>query len=177
MFDPWTATPEDARIAMEQMVADGQNVLAPDNPLVQMDTANDVTAARDRIEAGDGFLVLSCIRLCVTHRLVAPEWLASAFNRCFDAVLSCRADSWDSPLAFGKPYEKGKHLHALRKAGEGRLRVWCAMYELIEKNPDTPINKITFGAVGQQLNFGATETERYYYEAIKTLGLPNLKKS
>lgn len=102
MFDPWHATFEEAKAAQEAQDARNGGIGGPDSPLFQFINALQINEQRQKVENGDGFAVLYCIRMCVTSGLVAPEWLAYAFNRRYDAVNWGRAISWDDPLAFGK---------------------------------------------------------------------------
>lgn len=129
--------------------------------------AANITAGRHRIEGpGDaaGFNVLQAVRACLSHGLVAPLWLVYAYNKRFDRVLNYHVGSWDHPDAFGLPNPKGSHLAALRKARLGRLEVSIAVHDLLQREPATPIDKALFERVGRPLGFGATLTERYYYE-------------
>lgn len=165
-FDPWAAD-FDAAIAADKLC--DLEIADPCRPIFQAAAAKQVEASRHAIDAGDGFAVLACIRLCVTHGLVAPEWLAYAFNRRYDTVLNCRADSWDSPLAFGRPYKKGTHLAALRKARTKRFAVWNAIDDIRKREPETPIDKGLFERVGGPLGVGATLAEDFYYQAKRML--------
>ena len=79
---------------------------------------------KQAIDGGDGFAVLAAISHCVTSGLVAPEWLADAFNRRYASVVGFGAGSWDDPSAFGRPYPKGTNLASLRKAAKGSRAVW-----------------------------------------------------
>jgi hypothetical protein len=162
MFDPWTADFETAKLAQESC---GLDVADPNGPLYQAAAVKSIEAEKPAIDAGDGFAVLACIRRCVTHGLVAPEWLAYAFDRRYDAVLNCRAGSWDSLLAFGKPYPVGTHLNALRKARLNRVKVRLDVTDILQREPETPIDKGLFERVGKSLGLGATLTEEFYYQA------------
>ena len=156
-FDPWSDSFEDA-MRFEEAPAEekGKNLADPTRPIFQFFAAKHIEAMRPAIEAGDGLSVLSCIRQCVTHGLVAPEWLAYAFNRRYDAVLRCRANSWDSPLSFGRPYKKGTNINARQKEQVGRFQVYNAIYDKLQKNPETPIVKGLFEEIGAAFGYGAT---------------------
>jgi hypothetical protein len=160
-FDPWTADRETAKLAQDGCGLEWANSCGP---VFQASAAKQIAAAKSAIDAGNGFAVLTCIRQCVTHGLVAPEWLAYAFNRRYDAVSLCLANSWDSTLAFGKPYP-GRQLNALRKARTKTLAVWLAVREVIAREPGTPIDKGLFERVGEPLGLGATLAEEFYYKA------------
>lgn len=179
-FNPWKATLDEARSA--QAVID-EGDMGPEGPVFQFAAAQRVNARRTAVDGGNGFAVLACIRDCVTHGLVAPEWLAYAFTRRYDAVLDCHVDSWDDPSSFGKPYPKGKQLLRTREDRIGRVLVWNAVVAAIQRDPTTPIDRGLFELVGKQLSqvvqdgkrlaLGATRSERLYYEAIHKLGFPS----
>ncbi|MCB1959256.1 MAG: hypothetical protein KDE68_01815 [Rhodocyclaceae bacterium] len=164
-FDPWHASAEEAIEAQRQH----GNYCDPGGPLYQFVAAKQIEAMKAKVDAGDGFAVLTCIRICVTRGLVAPVWLAYAFNRRYDAVLNCRAGSWDSPLAFGKPYRKGAHIAALRKARTNRFAVWNAINDIRQREPETAIDKGLFERVGRPLGLGATLAEELYYQAKRLI--------
>ena len=163
MFDPWKASEVDVICEQDKWEKDGNPVASPLCPLFQVNAACRVVCLREEIDQGSGFAVLAAIRLCVTNGLVAPEWLAYAFNRRYDEVLNCRVGSWDDPLAFGRPYQKGANLAARRKAKLGQLVVWLSVVTRLKTSPETPIDKALFEEVGKPLGFGATLTEKYYY--------------
>lgn len=167
MFDPWTATIEEAMAEQEKFIASGKELSAPCGQVAQASAAHSVLELKSKIDGGSGFAVLSAVRYCLTHGLVAPDWLARAFNRRYDAVSMYRAGSWDSPLAFGKPFKKGTNIAARRKAKIGRIQVFNAVRDRMRRDPDTAISKQLFEEIGHSLGFGATLTEKYYYEVIK----------
>lgn len=137
----------------------------PTLPYFQWNALKTIEARRHIVEAGDGYEVLACIRKCVTHGVVAPEWLAYAFNRRYDAVLNCKAKSWDDPLSFGKPYKKGANLNAMRKRRLLRFAVWNEARRLLNESPQMPIDEYFFEVIGKPFNIGKTLASEYYYEA------------
>lgn len=174
MFDPWTASLEEAQ--EEEKMASAECTAGPCSPVMQWAAASGINEWKQAVINGNGFAVLGCIRDCVTHGLVAPEWLAYAFNRKYDAVLNCRANSWDDPQSFGPPYPKGKHLSRMRQDRIGRFQIWNAVSDIIQRDPDRAIDRGLFEEIGRSLGFGATRAERLYYEAVK-MGLGNIAKS
>ena len=160
VFNPWNATFEEAMAANE---ASTLSVGDPARPLYQWHGAQRVEASRLGAQI-NGFEVLACLRVCANHDLVMPEWLAFAFIRRYDAVLNCRAGSWDDPLAFGKPYP-GKQLASVRKKRRTRLAVWNLVNERLSETPRPPIDKGLFEEVGKVVGLGATEAEERYREA------------
>ena len=163
MFDPWVATDDESIAKKDEWVNSGGEISSPLNPFLQVLAAREILALKDDICDGSGFVVLEAIRMCVTHGLVAPEWLAYQFNRRVDAVHFARVGSWDDQSAFGRPFPKGTNLAALRKARTGRLAVWLSVVTKLRESPETPIDKSLFEAIGQPLGFGTTLTEKYYY--------------
>lgn len=96
-FDPWTASFEDAKAAQDGREFSGD----PAEPIYQWAAVQKINERRQARDNGDGFAVLACIRNCVTHGLIAPEWLAYAFNRRYDAVLNFRAKAGMTPKPLG----------------------------------------------------------------------------
>jgi hypothetical protein len=161
--DPWQwpdLSPEELRELAE--AGDGPR---PGLPLFQYVAVRRCNQLRAEIDAGSGFAVLAAVRICGTHGLVMPEWLVLAFNCRYDAVLNCRAASWDDPKSFGRPYKKGAHITALRKARVKRFAVHSAVHEILSMEPRTAIDKALFERVGIPLGLGATLAEEYYYQA------------
>lgn len=125
---------------------------------------------KPEIEAGSGFAVLAAVQLCGTNGLPMPLWLVYAFNRRYHSVLQARADSWDSSESFGKPYPKGMHLNARRKERVLRFRVWIDVYDILNKEPDTPVDVALFERVGGPIGLGASLASKYYYLAKESWG-------
>ena len=163
-FDPWTASWSEAQQAGREF-----DVADPCNPIFQLNAAQVIEAMRTAVESGDGFVVLACIRKVVAHGLIAPDWLATAYIRRYDAVLNCRAGSWDDPLAFGKPYPKGVHLSALRRRRELRFAVVNAITDIKLRDPERPIDAGLFEEVGELVGIGKTTADELYYEGRKLL--------
>ena len=171
-FDPFTATLPEALAEQARWQAETGKQSDSCMPLARCTAAAQVSARRQRCEAANGgFEVLLCIRDCVTNGLVAPEWLAYAYNRRFDAVLNCRVGSWHHDQAFGRPYPKGTHLAALRKARRTRYAVVLAVHAALELEPAPAIDGALFEAVGRPLGLGKTLTANLYYETRDRLAL------
>ncbi len=71
-FDPWAASFDDARAAQDAR----EFSAGPTEPIYQWDAVQRINARKLAVDNGNGFAVLACIRDCVTHGLIAPEWLA-----------------------------------------------------------------------------------------------------
>lgn len=163
MFDPWTATFEQAVVEFYRRVAAGADENKAVLPIRQIETVEKVLLLKKAIDGGHGKTVLEAISCCVTYGLVVPEWLADEFNRRYYSVARFDVGSWDDPSAFGRPYPKGTNLAALRKANKGFPAVWRAVNEELERFPETPIDKGLFEKIGEPLGLGATLAEEYYY--------------
>ena len=164
-FDPWTATLEEATEA--NLLSDLHDA-DPARPIFQLANAQMIESMRGETE-GSGFTVLACVRRCANHDLVMPEWLARAFIRRYDAVLNCLANSWDDPLAFGKPYP-GTHLSKLRAARTHRMDVYNRVNVAIQLNPKRALDVKLFREVGNEIGLKPTTVQTYYYEAAKFMG-------
>lgn len=165
VFDPWSSTLEEAIRASEAKPED----TGPCSPISQWYAAQRIERERELIDQGDGFAVLACIRSILTNGLVAPKWLSYAFNKRYDVVLNCLADSWDDPRAFGRPYKKGKHINALRKERILKPQLHTIVSSILRAEPDTPIDAGLFERAGQIAKppVGKTEAERIYRIAKK----------
>jgi len=84
-------------------------------------------------------------------------------------VLNCRIGSWDD--AFGRPYPKGTQIAAMRRRRTQRLAVYNTVMDIIEREPETPIDNGLWERVAEQLNISAGEVNRLYYSALKVHGL------
>ncbi|GAB4277877.1 MAG: hypothetical protein Kow0029_20790 [Candidatus Rifleibacteriota bacterium] len=128
-FDPWTATIEEAITELEN---------GNEKAVFQWDAAYGIQSFKQKIKcamdlisakkeftnkekkevSSAGLLVLLCIRKIVTHGLVAPEWLAYAYNQRFDAVNSHPTKKWNDFDSFGEPFyrRKAEQMELYRKA-------------------------------------------------------------
>lgn len=165
----WTC--EQAMAAQETALAadPARSISDPTLPLYQWTALHAMERERARFEAGDRMAVLAAIRQCANHDLPLPAWAATAYITAYDRVLRCETASFDD--AFGRPYPKGAHMHALRKQRALRLRVWNAVRRIRQSDPATPINAILFERVGEAMRppIGKTLAETYYYEAKRLL--------
>lgn len=170
-FDPWTASDDqvtEAHRAWKLEHPDRRSSRCA--PVFQADAARRVCAMRAKIQAGgpeSGYCVLSAVRDVLTFDLVAPEWLAYAFNSRFDQVLGYHAGSWDDPAAFGAPIPKGAHLAALRKRRRLQWEVLSRISNIRQMEPQTALDKRLFARVGRELGLGKTLAEEYYYGVIE----------
>lgn len=141
----------------------------PNGPLFQYAATRRCLALRGAVEAGDGFQILDCVRQCGLHGLVMPDWLVSAFNRRFDAVLSGQAISWDDPLSFGRPYPKGTHKNAVVKRRRNRIAVWLAINKAVLAGRN--VSEELFEEVAHSVGSNSTDIKKLYREAKDVLGL------
>jgi hypothetical protein len=160
-FDPWTATFDEAKVAQDAL---GEHV-GPGLPLYQWCAVQEVNKLRPAVEAGCGFDVMDAVSRCLRHDLGPPDWLARAFLRRYDAVLNCRAGSWDD--AFGRPYPKNAQLAALRRRRIGRLKASNAFTERLRRNPMRAVDKALWEEIGHEIDEGTTRAEELYREALR----------
>ncbi len=170
-FDPWVASLADAEAA-----AGERDSLDPRSPNMQWAVASAINEARSAVESGDGLAIMGCVQQCLHHGLVAPSWLADAFSKRYWPVATLSVESWDDSKAFGLPVPKRRHISRIRQDRVGRFAVWSAVSDALSRNPDRAIDRGLFEEIGKPLKFGATRTERLYYEAVK-MGLGNIAKS
>lgn len=167
-FDPWTASFDDAKATQDarEFSAD------PSEPIFQWAAVQKINEQKQAVENGNGFAVLACIRDCVTHGLIAPDWLAYAFNRRYDAVLNFRAKSWDDPKAFGPPRKKHVQLAAERKRLATEWQVLNIANDILARAPGTPIDAAFFELIGQKCRppIGKTLASEHYYRMKKFFG-------
>jgi hypothetical protein len=91
-FDPFNATLTEAMAQPDALA------------ITRWGAAQRLSLGRETFE-GDP---LAGVYLCAEHGLVMPEWLADAYARGYEKVLSCRVGTWDE--AFGPAHRKnGKH--------------------------------------------------------------------
>lgn len=121
-----------------------------------------ILVATDANETGRE--ILWCVRICLAHGIIAPEWLSDVFAKRFDAVFHAEVGLWSDPLAFGAPFPKGTHLSAVRKASKNGPKVVKAVEAILKESPQTPIDKSLFERVGLPLGLGSTLAEELYYE-------------
>lgn len=140
----------------------------PNGPLFQYAATRRCLALRGAVEAGDGFQILACVRQCGSHGLVMPDWLVSAFNSRFDAVLSGRAISWDDPLSFGRPYPKGTQKNAVAKRRRNRIAVWLAINKAVLSGSN--VSEELLEEVALSVGSNSTDVKKLYREAKEVLG-------
>lgn len=120
-FDPWTATMDEAEAAYEAALQEAARngeegylrcgeITYPSARRISLQTtsAGAITLWKEKIEGGDGLLMMWAVNLCLQTGLAAPPWLWRIFGKAVDAVRTAKVKSWDSVL--GKPLPKGKHL-------------------------------------------------------------------
>ena len=166
MFDPFTASLAEAQAHPDQGGRGGA--------LHRFAAAQGLTTNRVFYEANP----LDGIAVCARSDLVAPEWLARAFLRGFDAVLNCRAQSWDE--AFGAPYPPNSNISAMRRRRIGIYRVAQVVQEFVTRFPGESVEALfaaasatgtnradgEMGEYARRLGVGKTEAERLYRLAV-----------
>lgn len=114
-FDPFTATFEEAAAQPDaDQLRDGGGAIW------KWTGAHFLLEGREFYEGSP----LDGMAVCATYNVVAPDWLAKAYLRCFRDVRWARVDRWSD--AFGperRGQRPGQHLSSLRLQYSFRLRV------------------------------------------------------
>lgn len=134
-FDPFTATLEEAQ-ALENRLLAGRDGPLIRGPVLRTCGAHELIERRAFYEAGP----LNGMAHCAMYDLIAPDWLACAYLKGFEAVASCRAKSWDE--AFGSPFPKGRQLPAMRRDRLNRTRVWLLVIDFVKRFPSEPVERL-----------------------------------
>ena len=159
-FDPWRAT-------AEQAAAQPDAYKSPDGAFFQFAAAQQINQEKERVVNGTGFDVLQAVAACAIAGLVMPDWLARAYLRRYRAVSTARADSWDAPNAFGKPYKKGTQVAALKRRRENRMVVVNFAHESISMNPEQAIDNYFWERIGEATGEGKTNAQKLFSEAVR----------
>ena len=122
---------------------------------------------KELFESGDNAALLHAVMVSFRHEIEPPEWVKQSFIASYDRVLSLMVGSWDE--AFGRAIPKGKHLQKLRQRRKLRPLAYRLVTEILENEPETPIDDGLFERVGAELNIGKTLAAELYYEVKKIL--------
>lgn len=173
LFDPWTATEADLDAAYKAI--NPHNEFIPWNGSYQGDIVRQwrgaqlVKAVRSKVEAGDGALLMACMREIVVSGLVAPDWLARAFNARYEAVEQYQYMSWDE--AFGKPHPPKTNQRAKRKALILPFLIWQEMGNRLART-NKSINDL-LKEMAKEIGISETEANTHYYKrAVPRFGRP-----
>lgn len=159
-FDPWTATREEAFALEESYRKSGQSEFHR-SPIFQYFVAEAISRSEDRCFE-DGKVLLHAVHQCLNHGLVAPPWLARAFQKRYLKVKSLEANSWDDPEVFGPPIPKGSHIGKVLRNREKAVLVFEAVCVILDFDVSRGIDKGTFEEAGAQFGIKATLAEEYY---------------
>jgi len=165
-LDPWE-WPDLDELEQGRLLGEG-NAGDPSSRFNQYGGVRRCNRMRKEVEAGSGYAVLACIRICGTHGLKLPDWLSAAYNARFDAVDLLVVKSWDDPKAFGSPHPKGVHLSALKKERIAGLKIWLMIHQTLD---DHAVGAEFYEAIGREFLIGKTLTEKLFKATIKTYGL------
>ena len=161
-FDPFTATLEEAQAQPDAHATRGA--------VWRWIGANRLTHERVAFEGNP----LWGMAVCAVHDLVAPDWLASAFLRCYRKVASCEVKTWDE--AFGPAFPKGRNLAAARRARFNRPKVALAFSDILQRDPTRAVDAGLWEEIGVRVGEGKTRAEELYREAL-AMGMASSAKS
>lgn len=152
-FDPFTATFDEAQAQPDPYRVRG--------PITQFFGAQDLILNRSFYEEHP----LHGVSVCMRDDLVAPEWLAKAYLRCFRAATHGNVRTWDE--AFGPAHKRGANLGAIRRRRLNCSKVTTAFIAEIARAPDRPIDKAFWEDVGSKIGEGATNAEELYRSMLR----------
>jgi hypothetical protein len=164
-FDPFTATMEDAQAHPDAYAVRGA--------IWRVCGAQMLMARRNHYEAHP----LDGIAVCVTHDLLAPDWLARSFLAAKLKVTWFKARNWDE--AFGPAHPKGVNLAAQRRSAINRIKVANLFAETLQREPWRAVDKSLWSEIGRAVGEGATRSEELYREALSrgfALGAADIRK-
>jgi hypothetical protein len=150
----------------------GRSSSDPTLPLFQWWTLSELEHCRENFDS-DPYWLMTAIRLCANHELPLPEWAATAYIKAYDDVHNARKKSWDE--VFGKPYEKGSHLNAIRKERNLEFDVLNSITNRLREVPPPAIDCALFEEIGKDFNIGKTLASKYYYAAKERLNAGHLQ--
>lgn len=128
-----------------------------------MSTDGFLDGCRAEYEAGNKVALMQAIHVCGIDRIPLPDWVASAYSRCFESVRMARAKSWDD--VFGKPFPKGSNLIAIHKRRKHQWDLVNRIRLIRESEPGTALDAALFERVGKEFGLGRSLAQDYYYEA------------
>ena len=117
-------------------------------------------------EAGNQWALMQAIRVCASDDVPMPNWVATAYVKCFEACRIGEAKSWDD--VFGKPHPKGSNLSAILKRHKNQWPLVNRIRELKAADPTLALDEGLFEKVGKEFGLGKTLASEYYYDAKQT---------
>ena len=133
-------------------------------PLTKWDAIQRIESRRKQFDAGDQGALMAALRVCACHEIVMPEWVASAYIKAYDQVLTCREKSWN--VVFGAPFPKGANINARRKKRVLMFAVLNAVNHIRSSDDSRTIDAHLFEEVGAKFSIGKTLAEEYYRAAL-----------
>lgn len=172
-FDPWTATEEEACAAYFEKNPNyedfGWNGSYQGHIMYQWWGVQLINSQKDAVMAGDGRALMDCMAKLVVSGLVAPDWLARAFNQRYEAVQNYDFMSWDE--AFGKPHPPKTKQLSKRKALVLPFIIWQTLSVRLYSSEKSISDLLE--EIAKELGISKTEAETHYYKrAIKRFGKP-----
>lgn len=168
MFDPWTATEEEMLERMDKFFSCPQANLE----IRQWASAKHILNLKSRIEAGEGWAVLDATNSLLSCGLIAPDWLADAFNWRYQAGVGLHVGSWDD--VFDKPhrYDTGTKRLALARRKSGLpVSIWAFIRTRLGEDPSLPLDAL-FAESADRFAISAREADRHYRIAVAAFWEP-----
>jgi hypothetical protein len=159
----WTR--EEAIAKDEQARSQGE-VEPGREPLMQWAAVIDLDELERDFRAGKKRSLFTAIRVCATHGLILPNWVALGFIAGFDRVVTLKTKSWDD--AFGLPFKKGVHINSLRIRRQKGLLIYRAVERL--RAGGQQLDGKLFDKVGKDFGVCRTLANEMYYQWDRRIG-------
>ena len=111
-------------------------------------------------------IILEAVFVCTLNDFDLPEWLKEAYRMAYRKVRHYKAGSWSE--VFGDAHPKGMHRDAKREAREKNHLVYLRIREILDAEPETPVDGYLFERVGREFGIGSkTKISEIYYKVKK----------
>lgn len=126
--------------------------------MLQIQAAKHCISLRQDVEAGNGIAIMEAMAFCVSHGMVAPGWLASAFVGKVQAVAEGRAREWGDSAAFGPAHPPGTNISGVRSRSHTAPAAYREALRMLAADPSRELSKEYFyGELGGRFEMGSTQ--------------------
>lgn len=131
-------------------------------PFFRWDAAQElIRLAEEFRKTGDNGIILHACGICALNDLSMPRWCSMKYLELVRDVWHYKAKSWDA--SFGKPHARGTQLGAKQNKREKAPGVWLRIKGIKTEDPDIPIDRALFEAVGKEFGICGSLADEYYY--------------
>lgn len=164
LFDKdWTY--EEVCKAEEDYVANGGEILSINSPFTRWHVLKQLDVYQIRYDEGEKFALLLAIRTCAEFKFIMPKWVADAYLRSLDPVMSYQCNDLND--AFGRPTPKGTNINATRKKWELEGKAYLYARDAILKDPQRTIDDGLYEEIGEKLYISKTTVQEYCKSVIE----------